>query len=309
MWYRRNMDSRLRELERRYKVSGSIEDRDRFIKERLRMGLGGLRENIIEILDSHAERIQYQDINIHQSEEQFQHLLELQGDDPNYQVENSFLTYEVERNPNSSITPDELETTYDAISEVCNLLGWPTLLDRLHMPFSNDDHNNDGYGARQNISYFLERSSHRSFDFRALSTHQAIIDLFNPEELEKRYERPLDEYELEDAAEHEATLHQELDRGRLNRKLYIVNPDLLQITGSIRHRPPSSGKLLANHLGRYETFLHFVLVEFPPGRHDFSPKYVTWHYNIQQGGFGGGNYDMKYEHAVEDYLRRILKVS
>jgi len=308
MRYRRNTDSRLRELERRYKVSGSIEDRDRFVKERLRMGLGGLREDIIEILDSHAERVQYQDINIHQSEEQYQHLLELQGDDPNYQVENSFLTYEVERNPNSSITPDELETTYDAISEVCNLLGWPTLLDRLHMPFSNDDHNDDGYGARQNISYFLV-GSHGSFNFKSLTSHQAITGLFSPEELEKRYERPLDEYEQEHAVEHEGTLHQELDRARLNRKLYVVNPDLLQITGDIKHIPPNGGKLLANHLGRYETFLHFVLVEFLPGKHEHSPKYVTWHYNIQQRGYAGGNYDMRYEHAVEDYLRRILKVN
>lgn len=312
MWYRRNADTKLRELERRYKQSGSLEDRERYVQERLRMGLGGLEEQIIEILDSHMGAVTHERINIHSSERQFHALIDRYGDNPNHQVINDFLAFEVTYKIDGDMTPDELETVYDDIAERCNLLAWPAILDDLYLPFSGES----GYNDRRRIEFFLEESYGGGFDFKKLTSHQAIIDILSPEELEKRFERPLDAYEQEEAGEHTERLHQELDRGRLRRKLYVINPKLMQVTGDVNIR--NKGKLLANHMGRYETFLHKVLVELPanyddtlfPETYPQSPKYVTWTYNIQTGGFATGNRFRANEYAlaVEDYLRKVVRI-
>jgi len=318
MRYRRNADSGLRELERRYLATGSFVDLETLNHARRRLAMPIMpypRDYVRSFLDGHTEDfrssvISYESLNIHNSMEDYHQKLNQYGDDSRYQVKNCFMAFEVKRNILFKLgdedvpagqNADLLDEVYEEIIEACHNMGWPTVLDKIVIPFNGD------WGSRMEsrISDFL--SERGRFDFKRIKSHQDISDLFELTALEQLYERELDGYELEDAEQYERTLHNLFDRGRLNRKLYIASPHLLNTTGDISFNSRRHGVLLANHLPRYETYMHNILVERPSTSiHD--PKYAVWSTNIQSPGPSGGDYSSTYDEAVQNYLKRLLKI-
>lgn len=302
MRYRRNSDERLRSLERQYKESKTVEDMMGYLRELARTGM--LEQAVLNILAKYEGLITYDRINIFQSTADYQRKLEHYGDDPNYRVSNDFLAFEVKRDVLAeNLSAEDYAKICDAIAEQCIEVLWPVIQENLYL-FSGAG----GYDRRRRVEYFLEED----FDFsHRIKSHKDIDKIFEMENLIRLYERPLDEYEEAEVEEHKQTLHRELDRAILKRKIYVVNPLLLQTTGEVSVRIPNGGALLADHMGRYETMLHIVLAELPASSYPESPRYVTWYYNMQSGGFGDGHRfkENEYTDAVEDYFKRILKIS
>lgn len=307
MRYRRNSDEKLRGLQRKFQTSGTLPDLLALNTELLRTGQpldASMPHFVPDLLrertrDFKTAVVSYDTVYTFDNPTQYEHNLQQYGDDPNYEVVHELLGYDVKKNILSDPSPEELEEEFANISYHCNLLGWPTFYSKFKLDFPD-------YYKKDQIADFL---GCRDKDLDTLTSHEEIASKFTPTNLEAIFERPLDDYELEEAARYEVNLHKAFDRSRLARHLYIANPELLAPTGILRE-PPNGFILLADHIGKYETYLHYCLCQQPSKNisYEYEPKYVTWMYNIQSGGYSSGNYFTDFNEAQEDYLRRIFRV-
>jgi hypothetical protein len=216
--------------------------------------------------------------------------------------------YEAKRNLlyDDYISSDTLLSLFDDAIEFAKCLGWVSVKSYVKINLRRPDE-------------YLVESWLFGREPGHFTTQESIDQHFNLDNLTARINKEneaneppyvMSEDDKEEAMEAHQIMSQELERARLNQKVYFFPWTVLHPTGSINPEN-ATGRgytMLADFPKHYGGNDYVVLFQIHRAPDSPQARFVTWSCSNISGGCDSGDYSRNYEEAVEGYLKRLLGI-